>query len=1402
MDLIFKGDGKVKPIVRLGLALSAFEDSLRDDQRTSYRSYREHAHALPPGVDGVQIVTAEIDRQSGRPLGTRVTKILDAAQRVAALGDVMVGGSQNLIACGVWASLRLTLVTLSAIGSYRENASKLFMEIGRSAPRHNSLAILYPRSKRLQNAVCEYFILVVEICRKLLHEAAKNTLRAWVSAVFADHALKEMKHDLEQWAQTIDREVAFLMTETVEQEAKTNSLSRVLTSAATEAKERRRTAENRLRWLRACSEYQHAAAWIRTRKEGNAAWFLKDSSYCRFKGRASSCTLVCAGKLGSGKSVLLANVVDDIALENGQRQYIVTYFFVQANDVRSLTARAILGSLARQALEAVQEHEWAASLPDQRTDQLDMEDLVNLLRHVLRPGQRVFMIIDGLDHCEAGEKASLIGYIGELQSLFCLHLCVSIRLEANTGRWKDFDRLDPDLMLEIPEDNPDIARFVMSELESLVESGDLTVGDPNMIQEIQTCLIKGSRGMFLWVSLQLQTICLEQTDRGIRQALEDIPESLAGLYDSVLRRCRQHGQQYQMRILKLLVAAFRPLTATDLRQCLGVIPGEVLWSPDAMINEIFSTLSCCGSLVVVDEDDFTLHLVHPSVRQFLLGAMADSPASQELQFSLEDAHREMSAVTVTYIHIFEARGTVALREDTSPKASLLPNPQAVIKSTKAAAPAGVSKTVIKVVSKLSRIRQAKGDTAIIDVSKVADGSTLNRRPPGIEDEFTFMPYAREFWLLHSAWLSSKDGKSYRLWENLTGVTGYGNCFDWPNLGQRLVLINPGLRFNHLPIIPAKAPEMMLWAIITSHHVLLDARLKRHPTRLRALQNCCRVIARMDPLPIVDRKMATRLLTVTLVTGFVDDNFVRWLMFCRPDPRYGNYGCIYSALLMFRPGVARLLLQDIPDRDLLSNVAWPLLAKAVELGDPQLVRLLISRGAAVNQAKMGLSPVVVALRCLNQTMGKTGNNKKASVLHLDALRRLMVLYLLLRNGADVSGLPPASKPLLEATANIFMTLTNHRQFDIHLSFGLSPPNRMPLLLQHMGKKLDRRNVLVFLAVWVGSGLLSSTINSLSVAGIWVTAYSTWKIGALRLRRPHESPTSLLPPSSPPGLGDVLDVIPLLRPSMSPGLLAQLIIPGVIIAVLSAVAIVPAPVARYATRVGTQVRPLSVPGTLASMHHSGIGNALVKWNSTMERFISARLPLNQLIDFLHDNDIDWKYIETEWNNSWSVEWHWTERTAIQLYEMGNSTEDRVFDKVQGMDAVLPEEAGVGDRYQTASYSAGPYRGDIFPDTLLFLLHQTNPGIAYNEIAGGTGPIEPAWYTTASCDLERMELRTPDKLDEYADEHIANPWAWDFGTTMAAFGSYYEAPLTEQSFRGEPVYHPSGEDLFRFYSIKPTW
>ena len=310
------------------------------------------------------------------------------------------------------------------------------------------------------------------------------------------------------------------------------------------------------------------------------------------------------------------------------------------------------------------------------------------------------------------------------------------------------------------------------------------------------------------------------------------------------------------------------------------------------------------------------------------------------------------------------------------------------------------------------------------------------------------------------------------------------------------------------------------------------------------------------------------------------------------------------------------------------------------------------------------------------------------------------------------------------------------------------------------------------------ILALIINFLCVIGIWVVAYSIWKVGAMKLDRSHKSCTKILSLYCPTGLGEVLEIIPLLRASLGIGLLAQLLIPGAIIVILSTVAIMSAPIARYSTRVGMQIAPTLVPGTLATTSHRSIDDALVKWNETIERFNLAGLPLNQLMDFLPDNTIDWKYSEPEWNNSWSASCRWTERTPIKLYAMGNaSSGGRIWDIFPGISAVFPGDIFEA-KYARGVVAPGPYRGELFLDKLLFISMQTNPNVSFDTEPGsstnfgpfhftiaafhlkntpanftddgsvtwGTGPVEQSWYTMASCDLDRVATQAPDKLVGY--------------------------------------------------------
>ena len=105
----------LKPEIRLAQAVSEFEADLSSKQKAKFRTQRLQSTTTPPGPGDVMRLTAEVDRQisrkcDGQCFGPRFTYFLQGVQQFAALGDVVVGGSQNLVMCGVWSLVRMSIL--------------------------------------------------------------------------------------------------------------------------------------------------------------------------------------------------------------------------------------------------------------------------------------------------------------------------------------------------------------------------------------------------------------------------------------------------------------------------------------------------------------------------------------------------------------------------------------------------------------------------------------------------------------------------------------------------------------------------------------------------------------------------------------------------------------------------------------------------------------------------------------------------------------------------------------------------------------------------------------------------------------------------------------------------------------------------------------------------------------------------------------------------------------------------------------------------------------------------------------------------------------------------------------------------------------------------------------------
>lgn len=431
------------------------------------------------------------------------------------------------------------------------------MEVGRSAPRYQEMALLYPQSQNLQSNVCEYFIVVVHLCHQMV-KFTKQSMFQQLRTFLSDQDMKNYHEEFERWANCIKEEVNLAMNRSIGEQG--FRLQAIMKSD--HSRKARQLEKTRIRVLNHISTYDFQTTWKEIRKAGNTAIIHQLPQYVAWKLAKESSTLVCRGKLGSGKSVLLANIVADLNLSIVSARWPVAYFFCRHDIHESLKAQTIIGSLLWQLLHRIQDLVTLEQIINTPTAlDLENEEVHTILEKTLPPGFEAYVVLDGVDECDSRETEALFRLLRVLQNMFCLRLCVSLRIEADSSHEPHISQLAQPRILQIPEDNSDIVDFIYDELTRRIKSKKLTLGNPALILEISQSLLQRAQGMFLWVVMQIEALCHEKTDESILEALANLPRDLPETFSRILSRAGMLGEEYQKLTLKLVIAARRPLVS-------------------------------------------------------------------------------------------------------------------------------------------------------------------------------------------------------------------------------------------------------------------------------------------------------------------------------------------------------------------------------------------------------------------------------------------------------------------------------------------------------------------------------------------------------------------------------------------------------------------------------------------------------------------------------------------------------------------------------------------------------------------------------------------------------------------------------------------------------------------------
>ena len=854
------------------------------------------------------------------------------------------------------------------------------MNVGLSAPRFEKYELLYPTSKSLQKGLCNYYAVVINLCTKIVLFVRKPFIKQIASALrkpFEDE-FGSFQKDLNRLGMEVKEEVSLASKQlqsldSIEaaQERKQNSVFRTTATIfrrdiANEFEQAKKWRQQRAKaqFLNSCSEYNFETTLNQARKKGASTWIFQNEEYRQWSSSTSSSILLCSGIVGAGKTVLCANVVEDLVINKSQSSSL-GYFFCRSDDTASLKAREILGSLSRQFFEDLPSDELNISQMDPDVGGLipDIEQILSKLKFLLPRHKHYSMMIDGLDECEYDEVGALVAAIqsllkspGQIFKLFW------------TGR-SDFasrvsEQLPPNFHVQIsPSDNgPEISKFIEIALVDALESNRLKLRDPNTVLKIQDALESDANEMFvitltvlsssvinllmlrfLWVAFQIDSICAQNTDHDIMNSLENLPKGLPETFRRILHRLQQSAfanPSLGQKIFEIVAAAQRPLTLDELGEAISIRPGDTSWDGSNLVNDVLRSLESCGSFIVVDEELSTVHFAHSSIKQHLLSEPTDLDV-RAYHIDILQADTNLGKIAVTYLNL-DVLDNQLTKTSQPPHKYATNVPSFVVRS---ALPK--REFVNRMALAILRGRKMPGDSGT-DFERSAD--FLQEINAQKYEAFTFLPYCQEYWLYHSKNFYTGLERVYPLWRDLV----YGR-----------------MRTVELPWAPEHVTDLgerlHSWITSNKHDALIKTAIGVLCSRnsfvapypyLGQLEHFLSLLPNEDAMPTLAWIPVHRrdgLLQQAASHGY--EMIVRLALreFADVNEENDLYGnALYEAVSNRRQRVAELLIERGAEVNPLNRQGWEyrgygnaLQACAATLGTNPIIELLLEKGADVN-----------------------------------------------------------------------------------------------------------------------------------------------------------------------------------------------------------------------------------------------------------------------------------------------------------------------------------------------------------------------------------------------------------------------------------------------------------------------
>ncbi|KAH0171452.1 hypothetical protein KCU67_g2167, partial [Aureobasidium melanogenum] len=289
---------------------------------------------------------------------------------------------------------------------------------------------------------------------------------------------------------------------------------------------------------------------------GTGMWLMERNHYIDWKQSSKSCAILLHGSLGCGKTKLMSVIIENLLDERKTNSEgpKMAYFYCNGSEQQRTKTQEILGAIASQlsftGVDKQPEQAFFDAYDAQKKDaaennaiqidRLGIKGLTDLIPKVV--GDRTAIIlIDALDEC--AEKLELLKSIKTIMEKASVKVIISGRSEVCQDMPKD--EFPIQIQIGQGDNEDDIRKYVTSEVDRAISDRRLLRG--KVSDELKETIIRklndSAQGMFLWVKLQLQTLCDEgiKLEKDVRIELEKNPTEIGQLYESIFERITRSG---------------------------------------------------------------------------------------------------------------------------------------------------------------------------------------------------------------------------------------------------------------------------------------------------------------------------------------------------------------------------------------------------------------------------------------------------------------------------------------------------------------------------------------------------------------------------------------------------------------------------------------------------------------------------------------------------------------------------------------------------------------------------------------------------------------------------------------------------------------------------------------------